>query len=352
MRQDAQRFHEIDLLRGFACASVVLFHFLVRGPKAGWIHGLDVPWAAAIWRYGYLGVHLFFVISGFVILMSAQGATARSFVASRVGRLYPALWVGATLTATVAWLANHQEFSVDPVTYLVNLTMAPHLFGVRYVDGAYWSLAYELHFYAFVWCTIRFGLIQRVEWVLFGWLLVSLVDAIRPAWPLQFWLCAQWAPFFAAGALFYRIRTEGVSSARLLLLAGAAGLAFNNVLRDAQGTRLDSLVLLAIVTAIFGTFWLIATKRLAVGPSKIAVIAGALTYPVYLIHQFFGMIVFEWIRGTTASAPLAFVGTLTLIVGISWLIYSRVERRVGPKLRRALEGSRSRGPSHLAGPSG
>jgi peptidoglycan/LPS O-acetylase OafA/YrhL len=43
--------------------------------------GVAFPLVELAARYGYLGVHLFFVISGFVILMSAQAATERNFAA-------------------------------------------------------------------------------------------------------------------------------------------------------------------------------------------------------------------------------------------------------------------------------
>ncbi|RZA28395.1 MAG: DUF1624 domain-containing protein, partial [Lysobacteraceae bacterium] len=104
MKPSGIRFHEIDYLRGFACLCVVAFHWFSRGPNLGLMPGVEFPQAEAVARYGYLGVHLFFMISGFVILMSAQGATPRSFAAARAARLYPALWVCATLTAGAAWL--------------------------------------------------------------------------------------------------------------------------------------------------------------------------------------------------------------------------------------------------------
>jgi len=43
MSKSAHRFHEIDLLRGIACASVLLFHFLSRAPQAGWMSHVDYP---------------------------------------------------------------------------------------------------------------------------------------------------------------------------------------------------------------------------------------------------------------------------------------------------------------------
>src|SRR5690349_17773865 len=83
------RLYEVDLLRIFAAVSVVLYHYLFAGYyKVVSPLGFEAPGLVA--RYGYLGVDLFFLISGFVVLLSAWDRTPRSFLVSRVVRLYPA----------------------------------------------------------------------------------------------------------------------------------------------------------------------------------------------------------------------------------------------------------------------
>ncbi|HRE16529.1 MAG TPA: acyltransferase family protein, partial [Rhodocyclaceae bacterium] len=184
--------------------------------NAGLMPGAFVPIVEAIARYGYLGVHLFFIISGFVILYSAQDATPRSFLASRAARLYPAFWIAATLTSIVVWVSGNPQFAVGIVDYLVNLSLFPHWFDVPYVDGAYWSLACELHFYLLVWLVLRLGLMHRIEPLLAAWLLVSLLNAWHPVWRVEFWLDARWAPYFVAGCLAFLIRRNGFNAPRLL----------------------------------------------------------------------------------------------------------------------------------------
>ncbi len=344
MKLQPLRFNEIDLLRGIACLSVLAFHYLSFGPKAHWMQGIDYPALASVARYGYLGVHLFFVISGFVILMSAQDATPRSFFASRAARLYPALWVAATLTAGTAWILGDTRFPVSFQDYLINLTMLAHWFNVPYVDGAYWSLAYELHFYIFVWVALRLGLMGHLQWLLAGWLLISAINAVRPMWPIEFWLNAKWAPFFVAGGVFYLIRTRGITSARLCLLAVAFILALVYGLSDGQrhsqstgNALIEMSVVAGMITAIFFVFGLIALNRFQMRASLITYFSGVLTYPVYVIHQNFGYMIFEQFRQSWNNVPLAMTLMLIAVFAFSWAIHAFTERPLGQFLRRVLD---------------
>src|SRR5690606_31869694 len=91
----------LDLLRFVAAALVVIFHISTFGgtepswridpavAPLGWLH--PVGWM------GYIGVQIFFVLSGFIISASAANSPASSFLEGRASRLFPALWLAATL---------------------------------------------------------------------------------------------------------------------------------------------------------------------------------------------------------------------------------------------------------------
>ncbi|MCX7201765.1 MAG: acyltransferase family protein [Burkholderiales bacterium] len=87
-----QRFAEIDLLRFFAAISVVANHYLFRGPVSGAMPGYQFPVLGEWARYGFLGVHPFIMISGFVIAFSVRDRSSSEFLWSRASRLYPAFW--------------------------------------------------------------------------------------------------------------------------------------------------------------------------------------------------------------------------------------------------------------------
>lgn len=338
----AERFHEIDLLRAGACLMVVFFHYAHRGALDGWSPVAQPTGLADLAQYGYLGVHLFFIISGFVIFLSVRNATVRDFFASRVSRLYPAFWVAVPLTWGVVCLFDLPDLQVSWQHMMVNLTMVPHWFGVPYVDGAYWSLAVELQFYILVGVALRFDLDRRAEWWLGGWLLLALLNVIRPMYPVEFWLAANWAPLFAIGALAYRIKSHGANRWRVGLMLGAYLLAvwygIKPILlpKPGQESAQDPWVVGILLSLFVLVFTAIAVGRLKMKRHALFHWAGILTYPVYLLHEYIGYAFLGFLDkkgvGFVLSAILVFGG----VVLMSWALNRWVEKPWAPRLRGAL----------------
>ena len=137
------RVPELDLLRFTAAATVVVFHFYVLLPGNTTFEQA----ISAVSRFGFLGVPLFFMISGFVILWTAFNRTPGRFVLARLCRLYPSYWVCVLITSGVlAWAGGAPSWR----QLVTNLTMFQHFFGFDSIDQVYWTLYVELKFYALV----------------------------------------------------------------------------------------------------------------------------------------------------------------------------------------------------------
>ncbi|RYY15478.1 MAG: acyltransferase, partial [Cytophagaceae bacterium] len=217
LRQPPIRYGEIDLLRFVAALSVVLFHFTFRGFHADHLSPVAYPALGAVFKYGYLGVNLFFIISGYVVLLSAQGKTLGQFFTSRVMRLYPAYWVACTFTFVMARLFGPAAGSVGwspildaPVRrYLFNMTMLQRFFGVDNLDGVYWTLSIELVFYFLVALLISCRWFKQLTLVLAGWLAYcAFMGPVDNGSPFAFLLFPRVAPFFIAGMAFYLLQTS------------------------------------------------------------------------------------------------------------------------------------------------
>src|SRR5271156_873217 len=109
MMQSGGRIHFLDGLRGIAITGVLIYHgygpayaeFLPFGNRYRDIYPI---------RFGWVGVELFFLISGFVILMTLEKSRDLfDFAARRWFRLFPAMFVGSLII-----LAFDRVFAAGP----------------------------------------------------------------------------------------------------------------------------------------------------------------------------------------------------------------------------------------------
>ncbi len=337
-----RRFYEIDLLRFFAALSVVLFHYGFRGYAADNHTTMPYLFLAPFAKYGYLGVHLFFIISGFVILMTASNGAARRFVVSRVVRLYPAFWTCCTLTFIVIIIAGGTRYSASLRQYAINMTMLNGFIGVESIDGAYWSLFVEMKFYALVFCVLLARKINKAKMLVGLWLLAVLIVS---AWPIRYvgsFLISDYAPYFIAGAMFYIIHAEGVCAYKLFVIVASYLAAVREALRTMSGMEthyhipFDGTVVAVILAVFFSTFFLVATGRTKPFASEKWLLLGALTYPLYLLHQNIGFIIFNWAY-PTLNPHLIMACTLTIVLFLAYLVNKNVEKKYARPMKALLE---------------
>jgi peptidoglycan/LPS O-acetylase OafA/YrhL len=305
---------------------------------------------APLSKYGYLGVQLFFMISGFVILMTAAQGSFRAFAISRFARLYPAFWVCCTCSALVILLAGAPRYTVTLLQYLGNLTMFPAQLGLPAIDGVYWSLNVEMKFYALVGIVLLLGQISRAENLLLCWFLLSGVLELTPIGRLRGALLVEYSPFFIAGAVCYLIWLRGPSIVRLSVLGGSWCFAILNCvaalseLEQHYRTSFSALAVGGIITIFYVVMLAIAFR---IVPTRAGVhwsAIGALTYPLYLLHENIGFIVFNF-AFPALNPHLVFWGVIAGLLMLSHGVHVLVERRYSKLLKSSLhqlldEGSR------------
>ena len=343
----AARLNEIDLLRFLAALSVVFFHYAFRGYTADSMTIMPYPLLAGVAKYGYLGVQLFFMISGFVILMTAAAGNLQSFAVSRIVRLYPAFWACCTITFLAILLIGEPRYAATYGQYLVNMTMLSGFVGVPDIDGVYWSLFVEIRFYALVALVLLAGRIHQAQSLILAWLVASIALEAYPIGKLRFLLIVDYSAFFIAGATYYLIWSKGLSPTRLGMICGALGLAIGQTIKDVSATALqfntpmNHAVAIVLVAAFFVAFMLIALGR--TGPVGRAnwVLVGALTYPLYLLHQNIGFMMFN-AAYPAVSAHLLFWGAIGSVLLLAYAVHALVERRFSSWMKRALNGGLDR----------
>lgn len=156
--RDGQRSVVLDLLRGIAVLAVIVLHTSHHAIGRGVPLFDDLLWPVI--RHFYLGVQLFFVISGYCIMGAVESAQRNSsplstYIRRRVRRIYPPYWFSliflVALGGMTVLIARKTWWNVFPLTasdWLLNVVLLQQLFGVPDASLPYWSLSIEVQFYA------------------------------------------------------------------------------------------------------------------------------------------------------------------------------------------------------------
>ncbi|WP_084724426.1 acyltransferase family protein [Streptacidiphilus melanogenes] len=351
----APRLAAVDGLRLLAAAAVAAYHYLGTPTPDFWGKGRDLPQAApllhAVSGYGWLGVEAFFLISGFVICMSCWGRTPAQFAVSRIARLFPLYWTVVVLIVLVGSLAvlagQRSGAPTDLRTSLGNLTMIPGPLGLRATDGVAWTLWVEARFYLLMGGLLLVGLTYRRA-VAFGflWLTLAAIGRELHSAVLDEFLLSQYTGLFVTGIALYLMHRFG-ANLLLWLLAGFAWCYALTVLHDrvaehvvpaGRGASPSWPVSAAVLTGFLLLLALAGPGPLRGVRSRVLVVAGALTYPFYLVHQSLGVPVARGVLkvlpgvGLLPAVASGLAFSLLLAAGLDrW-----VDRRLGPPLRRRL----------------
>jgi peptidoglycan/LPS O-acetylase OafA/YrhL len=144
-----KKLYGLDHLRALAIFSVFLFHYAI-------LNGSTPLWLASHSRFGWTGVDLFFVLSGFLIssqlfsqLKKGQSISIKDFYLKRFFRIFPAFWVTIAIYFCVPFF--HEKETLPPIwrflTFTQNLGLDTNVYGTF---SHAWSLCVEEHFYLFL----------------------------------------------------------------------------------------------------------------------------------------------------------------------------------------------------------
>ncbi|WP_225847954.1 acyltransferase [Streptomyces sp. HPF1205] len=341
-----RRLHVLDGLRFLAALMVVGYHYL------GYDHWWRSPWGASTASvfpvahpaavYGWLGVELFFLISGFVICLSCWGRTPRQFAVSRFVRLYPAYWFAVAVTSAVL-LLRPGGWDGSARDILTDFTMFQEPLGARDIDGVYWSLWAELRFYLLFAVVAAVGLTyRRVVGFCVAWLLAATLAPGSGSGLFNLMVVPEYAPFFVGGIVIHLIHRFGARRPELWLLLGASWLmardSLAGLVSDADhsvGGGLSLPVALAIVTSFYALMLAAALGGLDFMNWRLLGLAGSLTYPLYLLHEDIGWEVIRHTHGRVNAWALVCV-LVALMLSAAWLVHRFVERPVASRLKSWL----------------
>ena len=299
-----QRFIALDSLRGLAALAIVFYHM----GDFGWVAGLPP------FRFGWMLVDFFFVLSGFVITWSygtrlAQGYPRKGFVLVRLGRMYPLHIATVAVFVLLEFVLFRPLLGeVHPLSELwrgIFLLDAFRTGAGNFFAPVSWAVAVELVLYVFA--AALFG---RGRWAL----ALTVMLAAVSAWAL-------WSGFNVTG--FGRLLQRGLLGFPLGMLACWL---YWQVGGRRPGTAIASVIEIALIVALI---WLLCL------PGKTASwIPGAgLLYLAMVL-------VFAWDSGVVSRAlawrPLVWLGQLSFALYMVHLFFVILPNRLLPMLFEAI----------------
>ena len=353
MKSDRETYIGLDIVRFAAAMSVAFYHLAY----CWWLpkQASDATYRTAFAviadpaRWGFVGVPVFFVLSGFIIAASALDRTPSEFLKGRVLRLYPAAWICTGITVA----AGSSASAADIVRSLALSPVGP------WVTWPYWTLGVEIVFYLLIalmlamrvrlWSLgIALGLISSAFWLLraadfaAGGPMREMFTAIEAS--LLGRLLILYSCYFAVGIGLWATKREGLSIGKVVflgifVLAGLIQTYANGrfAISDEGGPGRAIEVPLLWLTALF----LIAAsiryqpwlwrKFGRWGPAIRTI--GLATYPLYLVHNEVGRIIMSRSRFLGPWPALALA--LTVVIIIAYLTV-KLERWPRSLLRRLL----------------
>lgn len=337
------RLAALDGLRAVAILMVLVFHYTIRWAPP---HAADVyyPYHAffADWpllTYGWAGVELFFVISGFVICMTLERSNGMwDFARRRLARLWPAMLVCASITMAVAQFGP-DGWKSGPLSFVSSiLFIDPSLFGgwfhhpgLGWVDGVYWTLWVEVRFYlvaALLFVLFKKRFLTALTVVMLASFAAGLRDLHYPfrslAWLV---LLPTFLPYFVFGVGIYRLNL----ARRITLEAGLATV-LSAVAIFAQGWLsfeypaggpIGFAVVNVGIVVLFALFAMGSPILRPFGWRPLARL-GEASYALYLVHSVVGIVLIEQLS-KIMPWPLALGLATAAMIVLALAVYRWVE---------------------------
>lgn len=301
----------LDLIRFAAAMLVLLYHLTYYWwlPKSGlgasgFQPGLGMGALGRVLAGGWVGVPIFFVLSGFVIAFSASDKTAHEFVIARAARLYPAAWICASITALVLLRLGHGSIT----GWLGSMALSPV---GPWISGVYWTLGVEIVFYTMVAALLAsagsehiltlgatIGLASTAYWLVKVTLSAFGIHFFNVLGPREHWpdaLLLSSGCYFGLGVMLWasvgqRWTPLRVTMAAACVFAGAISIvATTKSLAYQTGDAnlvAPLMIWLVAMLAMFTTIRWNDVLGKQIGPHAGAIrTIGLMTYPLYLVHS-------------------------------------------------------------------
>jgi exopolysaccharide production protein ExoZ len=351
LTRPVERSQFLQLMRFVAAALVLCTH-------ATFYYHERINAAVQVWHFGEIGVPIFFVISGIVMVVATQSmphnaAGARLFMLRRVVRIVPLWWVALTVKVVISLVrpevVNHNFFQMDYA--LKSYFFIPYfneLHAVVPLHGVGWTLLHEIYFYILfsvaMWCGLRPALVASIAIV--GMLVLGQTVAVDS----PFWSVATHTSnmYFVVGMVVGSAMVLGPAR-RGLRRSATVALAVAALVLFALQTQFDVHYAYPIVLAVGAAALMCANLRLPAWLNSVGRL-GDSSYSLYLFHPFVAPASLLMLGHFAPSWPAAVhIGTAVVFtVAAAHLLHLWIEVPVVRWARDKLLGSPRRASQQAA----
>ncbi|KHK60387.1 acyltransferase [Burkholderia sp. A9] len=176
---------------------------------------------------------------------------------------------------------------------------------------------------------------------MFVWLIATVLVELFPFIKLKGFLVTDYAGFFIAGAACFLIHARGLSRSRVALVGAAWALSLHHEFQllpnfgENFGREIDPVAVAVVMTAFFVVMLALALRRTPILASARWAWFGAVSYPLYLIHQNVGYMLFNQV-GSAVDQAVMFWGVVAAAIGAALLLHVAVERPAAGPLKRGV----------------
>ena len=328
----------LDYLRGLSAVCVILFHYTTRYDQLFQhreAYFFNLPW-------GNQAIFAFYLLSGYFAMNRIETGSLKQYLARRFFRLYPVYWLSVLVIFPITWFFLPSR-AVSLKDALINLTMFQDFLGVPKVDGAYWTLKYEIDLYLVISVIFLLNLKKYPERLCAGWTALQILCVILP----------DAAPFAYYVKRINEVFLLGTGYGQTIMMGAIISCLEKTLLIKKERRWLKAALLLgSLAFCMLRLLWIfgkrcgldialmIALIMLAVilhergvrptGPVEkllrpLAFVA-AVSYPLFLFHQNIGYAILLGLESHGLTNEVFMLVPIAFMVGIAYLIHRFVER--------------------------
>ena len=328
----------IQFGRGIAAIMVVVYHLSRLYEQS---YG-QFPFGRFT-EVGHIGVDFFFVLSGFIILYAHSSdiekpKQLRSYLVKRFSRVYPFFWVSICLFLILISVSSSKELPTFS-QFFINLTLFPYK--EYLVVGVGWTLQHEITFYLLFSTLIinrKLGTVILVSWFI-SLLYFNFFSSHYPGTPVIF---SSFNLQFLMGMAICILSRHNIKSniifltSAIIILISVCALELTGVL---NGHSPEARVYYGLSFA-FILFAIVNNESHFNKPPKLLLELGQSSYAIYLLHYFFGGILFKLFEVTKVNELLPIwlsaITLLSITVACSHYTSKKIEIPLSKFVRKKL----------------